>query len=164
MEFLSSPPSLLSDLQLSPSWELKGMWGRGQAGSWDITRTQVGLDPKVVPTLLERAGGSLLRWASGSLKREMRVPAPLPGSLENVHGDLLRSSWTGSDLACISERDIHRGPSTLHPTHPPSTALSRSGFTLTMGRTSDGEAHPQTAAWLFHSRQNWGLTVCRTTV
>lgn len=80
------------------------MWGRGQAGSWGKTRTQAGLDPKVVPTLLERAGGSLLRWTSGSLKREMRVPAPPPGSLENVHGDLLRSLWTDSDLACISER------------------------------------------------------------
>lgn len=161
---LLHPPSLLPDPQLSSSWELKGMWGRGQAGSWDITRTQVGLDPKVVPTLLERAGGPLLRWASRSLKREMRVPAPPPGSLDNVHGDLLRSPWTGSDPACVSERDIHRSPSTLHPTQPPSTALSRSEFTLTTGWMSDGEARPQTAAWLFHSHQNWGPTVCRTRV
>ena len=55
-----------------------------------------------------------MHWASLSLQREIRVPAPPPGSLDNVHGDPLRSSWTGSDPTL---REIYKGahpPRTLH--------------------------------------------------
>ena len=138
---LLHPPSLLPDPQLSPSWEPKGMWGRGQAGSWATTLTQVGLDPKVVPTLLGKG------W---------RLPHAL-GQPVIAEGDkgpctpsrLIRQcAWRPAEvlvdwLRSHLERDIQRGPSTPHPTPPPtpSTALSRSGFMLTTGRMSDSEAH-----------------------